>query len=303
MDAEPRTGGSEARQAGVETIETRAGAERLTAPGDWDRYWEGVPLPREIRRTPGGLYLNAILDVFDRHLPRGEDLRALEIGGAPGQYLAYVYRTFGYEVHCLDYSQLGCEATRRNLAMLGIPGTVHEADLFDDSTPSRLPAFDVVYSLGLIEHFADLEGVVERHLAFLRPGGTLLLGVPNFQGVNGWFLRTLAPKLYAQHHIPTMNLRRWTRFERRFGLERLYRGYVGGFEPAVVRRREPGAGGRFRRRVAGALFRLLHERFAVLRRLNGRLISGYAMGVYRKPGSSTSNASPIPATPLSRSST
>lgn len=278
-------------------------AQRLTSPADWDRYWGGISLPREIRREPRALYLNAILDVFDRHLPRGEDLRALEIGGAPGQYLAYVYRTFGYEVHCLDYSSLGCEATRRNLAMLGIPGTVHEADLFDDSTPSRLPAFDVVYSLGLIEHFADLDGVVERHLAFLKPGGTLLLGVPNFQGVNGWFLRTLAPELYAQHHIPAMNLRNWTSFERRFRLTRLYRRYVGGFEPGVVRRREPGAGGRLRRRLAGALFRVLHHRFRVLRRLNARWISGYAMGVYRAPGSSTSMASPTPVTARSRSRT
>jgi SAM-dependent methyltransferase len=213
-----------------------------------------------------------------RHLPAG-GRSMLEVGGAPGQYLAYFHRR-GYAVHALDYSARGCEATAENFRLLGIPGTVYHGDLFDDSL--ELPTFDIVYSLGLIEHFTDLNAVVERHLRFLKPGGHLLLGVPNFLGINGWFLRRLAPQLMAQHQPPAMDLDRWRAFEASLGLEVLFKGYVGGFEPTVFRRREQRtAGTAVPYGVAVVLSRLLSRRFGFLRRINGRWVSGYAMAVYR----------------------
>jgi len=37
--------------------------------------------------------------------------------------------------------------------------------------------------LGFIEHFDEPVGVVVRHLDLLKPGGILLLGVPNYGGI------------------------------------------------------------------------------------------------------------------------
>jgi SAM-dependent methyltransferase len=254
---------------------------QLTEQRYWDDYWSRVSLPMEARRDRHHLYLNEILNVFDRFLPYNDELTALEIGGSPGRYLAYLHRTFGYKIHCLDYSERGCEATRENFRILGIPGVVHQADLFSDEL--NLPRFDVVYSLGLIEHFTDQASVVERHLRVLKPGGLLVLGVPNFQGISKWFLSRLAPTLLAQHQLPAMDLRNWEEFERAFELDVLFKDYVGGFEPSIFRRREEVS-----RRTAAPYFvarvltRLLHSHFRPLRRLNGRLVSGYAMGVYRQ---------------------
>jgi SAM-dependent methyltransferase len=259
--------------------EMDARADALTDQRYWDEYWATISLPREVKRAPGTLYVNEILGVFDRFLPRDDRLTAIEVGGAPGQYLAYMHRRFGYHVACLDYSARGCEATRQNLRLLGIPATVIEADLFADVT---LPRFDVVYSLGLIEHFADPTLAVERHVRLLKEGGLLVLGVPNFQGVNAWFLARLAPRLLADHEQKAMDLRNWVAFEARCDLEVLFKGYVGGFEPSILRRREEGSWRTvvpyFTTRV---LTRLLSRHFRPLRRLNGRLWSGYAMAVYR----------------------
>ena len=126
-------------------------------------------------------------------------LTAAEIGGAPGQYLAYVHRSLGYRVTCVDFSATGCAKTVENFRLLGIPGDVIQADITTDA--ADLPAFDVVYSLGLIEHFADRRQIVENHARLVRPGGYLVLGVPNFRGLTGWFMRTLAPSTYATHEI------------------------------------------------------------------------------------------------------
>src|SRR6266511_4485369 len=98
--------------------------ETLTGGDFWNRYWSELRLPAIITKS-SSLYLAEITDVFDRHFPRGE-MSVLEIGGAPGQYLAYLARTFGCTVTALDSSAVGCEKTRQNFALLGIPGTVIE---------------------------------------------------------------------------------------------------------------------------------------------------------------------------------
>jgi SAM-dependent methyltransferase len=263
-----------------ENVTDATRAATLTDRSYWDDYWNSFSLPRECTRQPRSFYLNAILDVFDRHLPRNPNLSIAEVGGAPGQYLAYMYKHFGYHVTCVDYSATGCRRTAENFRLLGIPGEVIEADIFaDDPT---LPQFDVVYSLGLIEHFADRTPIVERHVRLLKPGGYLVLGVPNFRGVNGWFMRSLGPDVYAAHDIEAMDLDGWRTFEERLGLETVFKAYVGGFEPSIFKRREQKRlGNLVPYLIAYGLFRLLHRHFGFLRRFNNSNLSGYAMAVYR----------------------
>ena len=81
----------------------------------WDRYWSRLTLPREYRHTPRAHYLNAILDVFDRWLPADATLTAAEIGGAPGQYLAYVHRALGYRRHLRGLLRHRMREDRRQL--------------------------------------------------------------------------------------------------------------------------------------------------------------------------------------------
>jgi SAM-dependent methyltransferase len=255
-------------------------AGSLTDEAFWDRYWRELCLPREVEKGTS-LYLDAITDVFDRWLPRGDGQTVLEVGGAPGQYGAYIHRRLGYRLHVLDSSAVGCEATRRNLELLGIEGDVVHGDMFDPTL--ELPPFDVAYSLGLIEHFADLTSAVSAHARFVKPGGLLAIGCPNFLGVNGMLLRWLAPGVVATTNPSNMDVRSWTVFERQLGLEPLFKGYVGGFEPAVAARTEsPRQLDRATVRSLQILAHLLGRRETqLLRRLNSRWWSGYVMGVYR----------------------
>ena len=248
----------------------------------WDDYWDRLTLPVESKRQAGDVHGNAILDVLDRYLPRGAALSAAEIGGAPGQYLAYVSKKLGYAVTCIDYSAVGCRKTIDNFDLLGIPGAVIEADIFSDQP--ALPRFDVVYSLGLIEHFADRGLVVGRHVRLVKPGGYLVLGVPILRGIHGWFFRRLAPKTYATHEIDAMDLDGWSAFESRFGLETIFKGYIGGFEPRIFWRIErKSIPNLFLLAVALGLRVATHTVFGFVRRFNGPRVSGYAMAVYHTP--------------------
>jgi SAM-dependent methyltransferase len=257
--------------------------DRFTDSEHWDEYWQGTRLPAEAHRDPGSPQVNAILDVLDAHAGHGPGAAALEVGGGLGRYLAYLGRTHGYRCAVMDFSPEGCELARRNFALLGLPLEVHQRDLLDPGDPPG--SFDLVYSLGLIEHFTDLTAVVAAHARLVRPGGTLVLGAPNVVGVNRWFMERLAPERMAVHNADCLRVERWDEFERELGLERLFREYVGGFEPRVFAVREE-------RRLATlplwaltqALVRTAGRRLHGLRRFNHPRLSGYLIGAWRVPG-------------------
>jgi SAM-dependent methyltransferase len=255
----------------------------LTDESYWDDYWQErvQRLPLEVNRETSSLEVRAILDVIDAYLPAANS-SVLEVGGAPGQYLAYLRRRCLYRCSILDYSAPGCALAKRNFRALGTELAVYECDLLAAELTDR---FDFVYSLGLIEHFVDYAAAVAAHAKLVKSGGTLLIGVPNFRGVNGWFARRIDRGRFESHNLEAMNAKAWDSFEQSLGLQRLFRGHVGGFEPGVFA--TPAAssatGARLTALTARALSRGLTYRFAPIRRFNPPWLSGYLMGVWRVP--------------------
>jgi SAM-dependent methyltransferase len=246
----------------------------------WDEYWTSLRLPVEIEKSTS-LLVSALTDVFDRFLQSPRPLSVLEIGGAPGQYGAYIHRRLGHSIAILDSSPIGCEKARENFKLLGIPARVFEGDMFDP--PPELGRFDAVFSLGLIEHFDDVVGAVAAHVALVSPGGLLVLGIPNFSGINGVLMRRLAPSFLAAHQTETMHERAWETFESRLPLDRLARGFIGGFEPSAFWRCErPTIRNRLLHQALWGLSSVLgRDEARFLRRANSRFWSAYLMGVYR----------------------
>jgi SAM-dependent methyltransferase len=223
-----------------------------------------------------------LLQVIDRFASSPSRLSVLEVGGAPGGYLVHVWRKFGHDVCVLDNSPVGTELSRRNFELLGVPGRVLERDLFAPDDPEL--KFDLVFSLGLIEHFQDTTAVVDAHLSYVRPGGTVIVGCPNFRRINGWLLQRLSPSLLRWHNLDAMDISRWPEFERRLNLDVKFRSYVAGFQPGMFWRCE-------RRSItARATARGLSELGQrmpdgiekALSRLNSSLWSYYALGAYGK---------------------
>jgi len=67
--------------------------------------------------------------------------------------------------------------------------------------------FDLVYSVGLIEHFTDLETILKAHKKFMKPGGGfLLIIVPNFLGVNGFLQKLFDKENLAIHNLKAMEI-------------------------------------------------------------------------------------------------
>ncbi|MDQ2914200.1 MAG: class I SAM-dependent methyltransferase [Chloroflexota bacterium] len=249
----------------------------LTDETFWDEHWRDVRLPVEVREATATPHQNEILKIFKAFLPIGHNLAVLEVGGAPGQYLAYVVRSFGYTAHAIDSSAVGCRKLEENFRLLQLRVTVHHKDILRDDLWDMAP-FDVVYSLGLVEHFTDPLPVVIKHVELTKPGGTIVIGMPNFLGVNRWLLERFRPDVFKHHNLATMDLRAWSRFERQLPVQRLFSGYVGGWEPRMY----ASTGSPKPVSVSIGAAARLADHIPSFRRLNSKWWSGYVMVVYRR---------------------
>jgi SAM-dependent methyltransferase len=252
---------------------------KLTGQNFWEDYWEEQPGKKGKKKT--SLLIREILKTFDEQLPGGKGLSILEVGGASGEYLLYLTRRFGYKAYSLDYSRIGNEQTLATFSSAGLSVEVYERDLFADN--SDLPRFDIVFSLGFIEHFDDPGTVVARHLDLLKPGGILLLGVPNYAGIYQPVLRRLAPSIARTHNMEIMNLGTWKAFEDKLKLKTLFKGYIGGFEPLNMKKLEVNTPwNKLTYNFIRGLMVMFSFRMRFLRRFNSKSWSGYIMGIYRK---------------------
>lgn len=257
-------------------------SDALTDELFWDAYWQNLKLPVAADEAKARPYEREILKVLKRFAPKHAGSRIVEIGGAPGGYLAYLARACGGEAYAIDISSVGCMKLKENFELLGIPVTVFCRDVLEGDL-SDLPRFDLVYSLGLIEHFSDPLPMIRKHVELAKPGGVIMVGLPNFLGINKHVLRRTRPEMFSIHNLTTMDTRTWSSFEQEAGLEVLFRGYVGGWEPRIYAVRKPNARSRLVNLPIRAAARLM-DNLGPVHRWNSRAWSGYAMGVYRTPG-------------------
>jgi SAM-dependent methyltransferase len=130
---------------------------------------------------------------------------AIELGGFPGYYSIYLKKYQNLNTTLLDYF-IHPELVNKLLAANDLkPGDINivEADLF---TYQPVQKFDMVLSFGLIEHFNDTRFIINEHLKFLKPGGTLFITLPNFKSVNGWVQKNFDKENYDKHNINSMDL-------------------------------------------------------------------------------------------------
>ncbi len=194
----------------------------------WDNMWQRRSFPASISpdsRLHGYTYQK--YREFYKNTLRGMDTRnrkLIEIGCARSVWLPYFASEYSFDVFGIDYSEKGCRESRRILREGGIEGTVECADLF--RPPAYMKGmFDVVLSLGVIEHFTDTCAAVCAHAEFLKPGGVLIAKIPNLNSVFGCIMPLVDIDFYNTH-VP-LGTEELEEACRRSGLEVEECGYMG----------------------------------------------------------------------------
>jgi 2-polyprenyl-3-methyl-5-hydroxy-6-metoxy-1,4-benzoquinol methylase len=214
-------------------------------------------------------------DLFARHLRQGGD--CFEVGCYPGNFLIYLGQQFGYTVHGIDATPDVTAGMPARLGKHGVRlGTFYHGD-FLTFEPER--TYDLVCSFGFVEHFANFEQVIEKHIRLLSPGGTLVLSCPNFRGLQYFLHRTLDRENLGRHVLRAMNLHAWRRVLQRHGMRVLHQGYYRTAD-FWVETPPPGAWAR------GAIAWVYRIARGIDRRVNwpNPLLSPYMISISRKGG-------------------
>ena len=104
------------------------------------------------------------------------------------------------------------------------------ADFLSDEIQEQYTGrFDIVISQGFIEHFDDVEDVIERHIDLLAQGGYLIVGIPNLRGANYSLQWIFNKELLSMHNIDIMGKREFLRLFDTERLSTLFCDYYGTF--------------------------------------------------------------------------
>jgi SAM-dependent methyltransferase len=244
----------------------------LPAKSFWeDDYYRGIEIPA--RPDASFPYERCLARALEAYAPVAAGATVLEVGCAPARWLVWYADRFDARVAGIEYSARGADLARANLAAAGVSGNIQCEDFF--ASDLELGVFDLVLSLGFIEHFRDLKTAFDRHVEFVKPGGKLVIGVPNFRGLIGLLQRWGDPAHLRLHNRDAMEPARYATFAASTGLSLDVVRYVDGPDPAVLR---------ITRRSAHLLvlpLSLLRKaRFSD--RLNSRFVSSYLVLVFSR---------------------
>jgi 2-polyprenyl-3-methyl-5-hydroxy-6-metoxy-1,4-benzoquinol methylase len=134
------------------------------------------------------------------------DGRVLDFGCGPG-YLLEKLAAKGVDCHGVEFSTESAESARARLRSQGSAGTVEVAR----GIPTHLPggSFDLVFFLETLEHLLEEERTptVAELGRLLRPGGTLVVTVPNREDLDR--AEVLCPDCGGRFH-PMQHVSSWS---------------------------------------------------------------------------------------------
>ena len=155
---------------------------RVSTLDHWESYWKGHQHDIDDTYSTGGRLVREVLadgPVSGRLV--------MEIGAGSGRDLLELARQ-GARGIVLDYSPQSLALVRQQAQALGITVMLVQADA--TRMPFRDGAIDVSFHQGLLEHFRDPRPLLAENARITRPGGRVLVDVPQT-----WHLYTVMKKL------------------------------------------------------------------------------------------------------------
>lgn len=189
----------------------------------YDRFWA---LEDPTIHRPRGAIRDDWQFALERLRP-GE--KALDVGCAEGAFMEHAQQIA--EIEGIDENAEGCRIARRN-------GLSANCSTVTDYAAAKAGAYDVVVASQVLEHVYDVAAFINGLKALVRPGGRVILSVPNNQPYYaGW--SKYEPLNNPPHHIGLWNEKSLRNMAGHFGLivdEVAYLGTTDRFALQVFRR-------------------------------------------------------------------
>lgn len=115
------------------------------------------------------LYTDAIHHLADLGVEAGV---AIDVGCGTGEFLRFLGKREEWTAHGVERDILSLQSAQRDgLSIVG--------DLIDDVPDSFVASTDLITMFNVLEHVPDPAQILKRALQLLRPGGALVVQVPN----------------------------------------------------------------------------------------------------------------------------
>lgn len=149
----------------------------------WDRVWLGTKDDAEFRwwakREKQGVRGGKIFNYTNKYLGDIKGIKTIEVGAGAGVY-SFIFAKQGAEVTLVDYSRQALTLAGKCFSSNGIRASFLERDVLNPF-PELTEKFDLAMSFGTVEHYQGRERfrMAKAHLDLVRPGGVVVISVPN----------------------------------------------------------------------------------------------------------------------------
>ncbi len=256
----------------------------LSKKQHWDSIYKHISHKKPRFESYSDHYL---INLCRKYIPRNQDSKFIEIGCAPGHNIVLFNKHFGFQPFGVDYSEKGYELTIKTF----IDNRFSPDNIFLNNFLSSefqecfREHFDVVSSFGFLEHFKDPNDIISKHLNILKPGGYLIITIPNLRGINGLISEFLNPGITKIHNLNIMDKSNFSVLFNRKDLELAYCGYYGVFTFGLFNTPE-GSNKRIFMHIAGllqiGLIDRVFERVLLNRNIECKEVSPFLIYIGRK---------------------
>jgi len=202
---------------------------KLTQKRDWDNNWKEIKLPQTIDIKHSTKSTRELDFIFHKFLKKDQNKQMIEIGCAPGTWLNYFHNKFKYRINGIEYTKEGYQSTIKNLKILETPGKIINDNFITHKFSKK---YDIVFSMGFVEHFASPKSIIKKHLDILDKNGYLIIEIPNLRYLNGFIEKIICnKKTIKSHNKNIMSLDFFDKVIEENQLKKIYLGYIGSFNP------------------------------------------------------------------------
>lgn len=149
----------------------------------WDKVWAESKGDEDflwwVKRENKGVRGRKITAYIEKHFGSISGLKVVEVGSGAG-VMSFIFAKLGAVVTLIDYSEKALALARKHFDTAGLSASFVCVDALK-LNPNLLGKFDVAVSFGTVEHFLypGRFMMAKAHLNLVRPGGIVIISVPN----------------------------------------------------------------------------------------------------------------------------
>ena len=149
----------------------------------WNEIWletrNDAGFRRWVKREKEGVRGRRIFNYVNKYLGDVKGIKTIEVGAGSGVY-SFIFAERGAVVTLADYSQEALTFASKCFGSSQTKASFLEMNVLKPFSDLR-EKFDLAMSFGTIEHYRNSERLymAKAHLDFVRPGGIVVISVPN----------------------------------------------------------------------------------------------------------------------------